>query len=359
MLVTLGNSAARPLVQRGSNFDFGTFSHDGQSILATELSGSLTRIVSIPVNGGTPQILFTVANLVWYLDSGRDGSVYMSLTDRPSELVRRPLSGGEVEHIASFPQQSESDTITVLPDGRTVLSAVTSGRPRLVLVEKGKEPVRLVSTAEETSTPAAAAGTNEVAFVIGPAPHQTIAIAEVASGRIARRIPLNKGEIQSLASSPDGATLYAAAGGSVWAIPLTGELRNIRAGDSVTVDPSGRHLVIGIYEGSKFKLFRVPTDSGGDGGPEQEIMISSTKPLMSYPLSPNALNSEGSLLHPLSPVDSWFNAIGLVNTATGKLTFVRCDDISDYHSMAWLPDGRIMALHIGLRSTLWRFQPQK
>jgi hypothetical protein len=27
--------------------------------------------------------------------------------------------------------------------------------------------------------------------------------------------------------------------------------------------------------------------------------------------------------------------------------------------MAWLPDGRILALHVGLRSTLWKFQPRK
>jgi hypothetical protein len=33
--------------------------------------------------------------------------------------------------------------------------------------------------------------------------------------------------------------------------------------------------------------------------------------------------------------------------------------VSDYHSMAWLPDGRIMALRIGLRSTLGRLQPGK
>jgi hypothetical protein len=26
--------------------------------------------------------------------------------------------------------------------------------------------------------------------------------------------------------------------------------------------------------------------------------------------------------------------------------------------MAWLPDGRIMALHVGLRTMLWRFQPE-
>jgi hypothetical protein len=26
--------------------------------------------------------------------------------------------------------------------------------------------------------------------------------------------------------------------------------------------------------------------------------------------------------------------------------------------MAWLPDGRILALHVGVRSTLWKFQPR-
>jgi hypothetical protein len=25
--------------------------------------------------------------------------------------------------------------------------------------------------------------------------------------------------------------------------------------------------------------------------------------------------------------------------------------------MAWLPGGQIMALHVGLRATLWKFQP--
>jgi serine/threonine protein kinase len=45
-------------------------------------------------------------------------------------------------------------------------------------------------------------------------------------------------------------------------------------------------------------------------------------------------------------------------TRDGRITRLPSDDVSDYHSMTWLPDGRIMALHVGLRATLWRFQPQ-
>ena len=52
-------------------------------------------------------------------------------------------------------------------------------------------------------------------------------------------------------------------------------------------------------------------------------------------LSPGALSADGRLLHPLSARDSWFNAPGLIDTA----------------------DGRILALHDGLRSTLWKFHP--
>lgn len=64
-------------------------------------------------------------------------------------------------------------------------------------------------------------------------------------------------------------------------------------------------------------------------------------------------------MNPLSPRDSWFNAPGLLDTATGRVTRIASDDVSDYHSMAWLPDGRILALRVGLRSTLWKFQPRK
>jgi DNA-binding beta-propeller fold protein YncE len=360
--VDLATGAARPLIPGSAGaWDF---SHDGQSVIVASSADSLTHIVSVPIDGRTPpQTLFSVSNSVWYLGSARDGSVYASLTDRPTELVRRTLAGGQSEPLASFPYQPVPDTMAVLPDGRAVVTSSNGGRSRLVAVDKGKDPVPLISSTEENSAPMAVAGPREIAFVIGPAPHQTIAIADTATGRVTRRIPLNKGDIGSLAASPDGNTLYAAAfgaaGGAVWAVPSSGgEPRMIRAGDSVTADPSGRQLVIAVNESSKLRLFRVPVVSGGAGGSEQEIVTDASTPLMGA-LSPNALSADGRLLEPLSPRDSWFNAPALLDTATGGVTRIAADDVSDYHSMAWLPDGRIMALHIGLRSTLWRFQPRK
>ena len=170
-----------------------------------------------------------------------------------------------------------------------------------MLVEKGKDPIPLTSAAEETSGPMTVAGPREIAFVIGPVPHQIIALADTASNRIVRRIPLNKGDITSLASSPEGKTLFAAAGGSIWAVPSSGgEARMIRAGDGVTADPSGRRLVIGVNESSKFRLFRVPVE----GGPEQEIVTDGSIPLMGgrFPLSPNALSADSRLS--LQPLES-------------------------------------------------------
>jgi eukaryotic-like serine/threonine-protein kinase len=360
VVVDLSAGAARPLPgwsKMGAPLKAFAFSRDGQTVIAPATQDSLTRIVSIPINGrAPPQTLFTVTNQVWYLDSAADGSIYLSLTDRPEELVRRSLSGDQTEHIASFPTQV-NDTIAVLPDGRAVVTARTGGHTHLMLVEKAKDPIPLTSATEETSGPMTVAGPREIAFVTGPLPHQTIAVADTASGRIVRRIPLNKGDITSLASSPEGKTLYAAAGGSIWAVPSSGgEARMIRAGDSVAADPSGRQLVIGVTESAKFRLFRVPVE----GGPEQEIVTDGSIPLMGGPsVSPNALSADGRLLQPLESLDSWFNAPAVLDTATGRITRIVSDDVSDYKSMAWLPDGRILALHVGLRSTLWRFQPRK
>jgi hypothetical protein len=72
-------------------------------------------------------------------------------------------------------------------------------------------------------------------------------------------------------------------------------------------------------------------------------------------LSSNSLSVDGRLLFPLQPGDSWFSPPGLIGTATGRVTRMASDDVSDYHSMAWLPDGRIPALRIGLRSTRGNF----
>jgi hypothetical protein len=47
----------------------------------------------------------------------------------------------------------------------------------------------------------------------------------------------------------------------------------------------------------------------------------------------------------------------ILDTGTGRVTRIPSDTLSDYQSVGWTPDGQVMALRIGLRATLWKFQP--
>jgi serine/threonine protein kinase/WD40 repeat protein len=359
LVIDLASGSARPLskvLRNDSEVQNWAVARDGKSILAAIPAGTLVHVVSIPRSGRSPiRTLLTVTQSVWGMDAGSDGSVYVNLVDRPADLVRFSLHGDRSEKIASFPQLSFPDVISLLPDGRAVVPGLAGSRARLMVAERGKDSVSLIATAEETAAPLTVAGLLEIAFVIGPTPHETIAIAEIASGRITRRISPGKGVINSLASSPDGKTLYFAAGGTVWTIALSGgEARMICSGESVTADPSGRGLVTSRIETSKMRLFHVALDSKS----EEEILVDNSVPLFAQVLSPNALGSDGRLLAPLAPRDSWFNHPGIVDTANGRITRIPSDNVSDYHSMAWLPNGQVMAVQIGLRATIWEFKPE-
>ena len=92
--------------------------------------------------------------------------------------MRLSLGVGETqERIGTFPLSSSPDQVLLLPDGRAVTPASSFGRTRLMAVEKGKDPVPLVNTQEETAAPMTLAGPSEIAFVIGAAPHSTFALA--------------------------------------------------------------------------------------------------------------------------------------------------------------------------------------
>ncbi len=103
--------------------------------------------------------------------------------------------------MARFPWVSDPDPILVLPDGRVVMNVFYSGRTRLVAVERGKPPVAMVTTTEETSTPAAMTGQGEIAFLIGPEPRGTIGFADIETAGVMRRIDPGNGEIVWLAGT--------------------------------------------------------------------------------------------------------------------------------------------------------------
>jgi predicted Ser/Thr protein kinase len=331
-------------------------SWDGRSILAARPAEGLTRVVSLPGSGASPgRTLFTSTSEIWYLEGGSAGAVFAGVVDRPTQVVRLTDTGTHPETIAGFPRSVQDAVILALTDGRVLIPVLAAGRPRLMAVEGGKEPLSLIHTDEETSPPMTLAGPGRVAFTIGPPPHRTIALAEIESGRVVGRIAPDKGEIGSLTASPDGATLYFAAGGVIWAVPSSGgESRRIAVGSSAVMRPGGQSLVIERVEPVRVHLFEVPTD----GRPEREIVYESSARLMPVPLSPSAIDSRGRLLIPLVPKDSWFNPLAILEIASGRVTQFGASPVNDHTTAAWLPDGRIATTEQGLRAALWKFTPE-
>jgi len=361
--IHLASNAIRrlPLAERETvTLQSWTVARDGNSVLAALPAGSITRLVAIPTSGHSPaKTLLTVTNPVWFVDAAGDGSVFVNLVDRPQEVVRlSPGGGGSAEKIAAFPLGAAPDQVLLLPDGRSVAPASASGHVRLMAAEKGKDPLPLVNTPEETAAPMTLAGPREIAFVIGPAPHQTIALADTASGRVTRRIAPGKGVITGLSAPADGATLYFCAAGSVWAVASSGgQARMIAAGDYAVMEPSGRSLIVAREESSHIRLFHVPLD----GAPEREIASDRSSPLYAdhggY-FSSGSIDAQGRLLVGLNLLDSWFNPVAMLDTASGRVTQVPGDSLSDHHSAVWTPDGEILSSQVGLRATIWKFQAE-
>jgi predicted Ser/Thr protein kinase len=332
---------------------------DGKSVLAAVETGNLVRVSAIGRNGHilVPTLL-TLTSIVYSLDSAADGSIYVDQVDRPADLVRFSAQGGHVETIATVPGYEgpggpslDDESFAVLPDGRAVVTQDMEGRMQLIMVEAGKEPAPFLNTAEPTSSPVTSAGPGQIAFVIGPQPRRTIAVAATSNGRIARRIPFDKEPITSLASSPDGKTLYCAAGGNIWSIGVeSGEAKKIHAGDHVAADPAGKYLLVQVTETPIIRLFHVPLD----GGPEHEIKITGALRPANM-IGPNAIGPDGRILMPVGTSTVYWPP-GVLDPSTGQFKRLEVDHKMDHHSLNWTPDGKVMALGLGMQSKMWKFQ---
>ncbi len=360
LAVDINTGAWRPLTPPGLRLEgnAAAVTHDGNSVVVALREDALLRVASLPMRGKfAPRTLFTTTtNTLWYLDTDSAGRVYISATDRHGEAILYSATSSSPKTTGGEPIAGHSnvdgDRIISLPDGRAIVTVRGLGRNRLMALAEGKNPVPLVSTTEETSEPMTAAGPGGVAFLIGPAPHAVIAVAETSTGRVIHRIDPGKGEISSIASSPDGKTLYFSAGGKIWSVPsASGVPSLIRSGDGVIADPSGGSLVITTVEAAKVRLFRFPLD----GSAEHEIGTDGSVPLA--PLPRGLLKADGRLLVILAPLDSWFFVPGILDTNTGRITRLPTDRTSHTRGLSWTSDGQVVEVRESVRSTLWRFQP--
>jgi dipeptidyl aminopeptidase/acylaminoacyl peptidase len=326
-------------------------SRNGKSILTASTSGDLSKLETFAVGGAQRKRTILTATHPMHLDIGPDGAVYADEVDRPSALVRFSASGGAIQKINDYGGDG-----VLLPDGRVVVTGRVQGRNHLMGLETGKNPVLFVNTGYETFTPATALGRSEIAFLTAapsPKPHREVAIADISNGTISRRFAFDKGRITSLAATPDGKTLFIAAGGNIWSVPLSGgEPRVIRAGDSMGVDPSGKFLLVQVIEAPKVRLIKVPLD----GAAEQEIRVIGPYRLSFLPITSQTIGKDGRLVVSLTSPDSRFVSPGIIDLATGQATRIPVEHYCDYLSTAWAPDGSILSTTLGLRSSLWRFQ---
>jgi hypothetical protein len=365
--IDLAAASARSVPLNGLDYaDLRSYalSVDGTSVIAAFRAKALIRIVRIPLEErGSPQELFTVTSDVWGITDSPDGSILVNTMDRPAEIVDFAAQGARSSaqamttpaKIGRFPELSYPDMVAVLTDGRAIIPAEVSGSTRLLAVERGKDPAPLVNTTEETAAPLTAMPGNRVAFMIGPQPHDTIAIADASNGRISARISPGKGSVQSVTASADGTTLYFTASGSVWSIPSAGgDAARICAGEWVVANPTGGTLIVGRNLSSHISLFEVPAA----GGAERTIPLDPSSPILGFFLSPGTLRGDGQMLVSLNAADSWFNPLAQLDLKTGHIRRLAGDGVSDLHSAAWTSDGGIVASRMGLVSTIWKFTPE-
>ena len=325
---------------------------DSAAALLAVREGSAYRVLRIPVDGrsASQPILTFLSRL--FLDMSRDGAIYVSLMDRPIEIVRFRDAGGAVETMAAGPNLA-AEAVS-LPDGRALVAERVGAKTRVLIVSSGKDPVALVDTEEDTQWPMTAVGATQAALMIGSGIVPEIAIVAVDSGRIVKRLKAPAG-LTSLAASPDGKTLYFASGGSVSALSVDGgEPRTIGQGDSLTVDAAIGDLIVKLDELGGIRLVRL---SPGGGTP-RPIDIRGDLRLVPEALLPGAVRN-GRLVLPVASPDSWYWYAGALDLQTGRLGKIGVNYFTDFHGVTWAADGRVIGTGIGVQSALWRFTPVK
>ena len=316
------------------------------TILLSRRRGQLYEVVA-PMGSATPaRVLFTTTIPVTVMSGAADGSIYADQQQRSGEVIRFSPEGGAVEIVARVPEVMLG-ALAVLPDGRAVIGQVIAGRTHLVAVEKGKNPVDLLTTTEEINPPFAAT-TAEVAFALGGPQWDTIGLASLTTGRITRRIRAGKGLLTSVAFSPIGELIYFGAGGYIWSVDLGGRIERVAVGDSVA---AGRDfLAVRSRVSGMQHLYRVLLN----GGPSIEVQHD--EPLHNLNISPNSIAPDGRILSSVAPIDSLFFPPAMTGKS-GRLERISIDYQGDIHSMAWTPDGKVIALTQVVRSQVWKFTP--
>lgn len=340
-------------------FGLAVSAKDGD-VLVNIRNGDLHEILAIPSDGkGAPHVLLTLTEESGWVDMAADGSLYLDQIARPMQTLRFAESAQQPETMAVVPVGTpESSSALELPDNRFLMTALFDGRSRLVAARPNGELVPFVDTEEETRSPLALAGPGRVAFILGKAPEESIAIASIKDGRILQRIKMHTTDtIRSFTASSDGETLFYSDTGSIWSIATSGGVAHkIGAGDAVAFDAGQQNLVVQVNAADGgARLVRMPIT----GGAVEPIPMHGDVgiPTVTW-LGSGAVRADGKIIVSVVSRDSWFAGSGILDLKSGDLHRIPLHYDGDIFSPSWNQKGEIVTGGFLMRSSIWRFRPQ-
>jgi serine/threonine protein kinase len=327
---------------------------DGANVITVTKHRDTYDVIEVR-RDGTPghRVLFSLRSneLPWYIDAGRDGSIYLDQIDRPYSIVRLAVDSATPE---MFPAPVvDSQQVVSLADGRVVLST-TAGKPRVLIGRPGSELRPLMQGSEESSSPLATAGTDAVAMIVGANASRRIAIASVANGRILREFLVTAGEIKGLAVAPDRSTVYYGTDGTVDALSGSGPAKPIGEGDTIALDPSGRYLYVKQFAREPIGLVRIDLRSGRT----EEVVHPSNPRLTTIALSPASVDAKQRVLLDTTSPRTWFYSAAVLDTTTGAMTSLHLPGFFDCMAPGWTADGRVMCVGAALTGSLWQYRAE-
>jgi hypothetical protein len=366
-LLDLGSGAERPLAP-----DIGyrrffvqiAITPDDQQVLTALPAGDLQQIVAVPLAGeGRTRPVLTMTRSLFGIDVGPDGSLFLDQFDRPREVLRFAPTGGKVERVLSGGSLAIMQPVE-FPDGRVLLPSTVSGVDRLVVARVGQEAAPLLPAAMETAPPVTLVGEDRVALLTGAAGQRQLAIVSIARGPVRilhhlKHAPAN--DLSNLTASPDGRVLYYVHAKQVWRLPSDGSAapERIGAGDSVAVDPDGRALIVQRLAQDAVHLVRIPVE----GGEERPIRVVGKLRVAPTAMGGRAagklLDGRTRILLAAAAPDSWFWRAALLDIEGGELEPIPADYEGDIYPVNWGRGGQVVGFGYGLRSDLWRFQPNR
>jgi WD40 repeat protein len=338
----------RPMARLGGGESFG-IGADNQSVLLRVSLGEGYAVARIPRDGsGASRVVLSSTSRIASLDGGPDGSIYVDQIERGCIWVRYDPRTRASERHSLNPRCGNQ--ILPLPDGRILDNSNEGLTRRVLLLEPGQPPRRFLAVDQPTADPAPL-GNDRVLIRFG-ARLDTLLVTAIATGQVTARVPWFP-DVSRYTGSPNGKTIYYARAGVIWEMPATGgESRRVRDGDLVTVDPSGRYLVVAVNAADRIRLFHVPLD----GTPEREIPIRGPLRFSAEAINLRAIAPDGRILFTGVSTSLWHWQAALLDPRTGAVEILPGGEHADTDA-SWTHDGKVWIVGDDLESTMWRYRP--